>query len=149
MIYGYSPGNLKRNLNVSEMAPGELAAAEGLVVEVLFADYLAAALLQAALAPVLRPPGYALDLAAGPLPGLVDLFQALPAGRRQRGREHFETVCRCILCCAQESELEAFKAAGAALWGVFKSMNAGKPRRVVVAVIHHLEAKLVSISEHF
>ena len=85
MIYGYSPGNLKRNLNVSEMAPGELAAAEGLVVEVLFADYLAAALLQAALAPVLRPPGYALDLAAGPLPGLVDLFQALPAGRSQGG----------------------------------------------------------------
>ena len=65
--------------------PGEFAAAVALVVEALLADYLIAADLQAALAPVLSPPDDRVRVrkrivhkAARPFPGGADLVEVLP-----------------------------------------------------------------------
>ena len=128
---------------------GELAAAIELVIEPRFLDYLAAALLKTALAPVLGPPLNAGHLRTGPEAGLIHLFQAFPAGRCEGCGEGVKAVLTGVARCAEQAEFEALKAAGAAFRLRFQAGRAAKPIRMVIMVRNHLQPIFGGIAQAF
>ena len=73
----------------------KLAAAIGLIVEIVLLEQGVAPFLQASGAPVLSPPDNA-GLGTSPFPRLIDLLQALPTGGGEGGGEHLISVFLCV-----------------------------------------------------
>ena len=141
---------LPGDLFVSE---GVFAAAVLLVVEVQFADELVAAVLEAAFAPVLTPPGDSdgreggVDGVASPAAGGIDLRQVFPAGRCKSGGEDGVAVLRGVTGGTEEAVLEARLAARAALGLVLEPQRrAAAPVCVLVIVIDDFEPERLRVA---
>ena len=97
------------------LAHRELAAAVLLIIELVFLQQLVAAILQAALAPVLVPERCASHRLFRQATCPFYLFQTLPAAGSQRRREIADAEFLCLLSRPGQSECEAQLTASSAL----------------------------------
>mgnify|MGYP004426147451 FL=1 len=119
----------------------ELASAVELVVETVFADDFITAFLQAALAPVHRPPGHGRKQSACIGPGSIDLIKVFPAGRGERRGQNIEAVFLCITGGTFKPELETFSTSGALLRLMLKTPCNAAPLVMGIAIIGRIWLK--------
>ena len=118
----------------------KFAPAIQLIIKTILLQQLVSALLQAAFAPVFCPIGHIIiNTADGILARLVDLRKAFPTRRCQGSREHIESVLDGVLCCAQKSVFEAYKASLATLGLSGKRLCGLQPLVVIVVIIDDVE----------
>lgn len=101
----------------------EFAAAVLLVVEIVVFDELEAALLKAALTPVLVPPGDIGIEGGGITAGFVDLVEAFPAGGGKGGGDDLEAVLLGIAGSPLKTETETLQTTAAAFRLAFKALD--------------------------
>ena len=128
------------------MSHRELAPAPELVVEALDLEKLAAALLQAALAPVDVPVARAGREGRGLKRRLADLVEPLPAAPRERRREGFNAEPGGGAGRGEHAHAEADAAARAALGLALKPLDGLAPERVVVVPVDEGDAELAAVA---
>lgn len=127
-------------------AHAEFAAAVLLVVELVFAEELVAAVLEAAFAPVLGPEGGAFDSLLGLEARLSDLVKAFPAGGGKGGGEVGDAKLLGLEGGGGEADAEALEAAGAAFGLVFKALDLLEPAVVVIVAINPRDVEAVGMA---
>ena len=140
----------QQGFGVRPITSRELTAAILLVIKSIFLEQLVATLLQATLAPVLRPEvnilRVCIDCFLSCEPSTVNLFQTLPTAGGQRGGEIRNAEFLCLTGCRRQTHKEALLTAMSTLRFTLKSLDTATPRGVVVVAINPLNAQRLSVA---
>lgn len=122
-----------------EVTHTEFAAAVELIIEIHLFDDFSPALLQSALAPILRPPEDVLIRSAGFLAGKIHLIQILPTGRSKSRSKDMEAVRMSIGGSPAEPVAEALQTAGTPLGLMFQTLRDPLPVLMVIIIIDEVQ----------
>ena len=125
---------------------GKFATTVLLVVELVFLEQLIAAFVQTTLAPVLCPKGDTFNLLFSCMTGTFYLFKAFPSGRGQSGSKILNVQFFGHLGCCCQTQGETLLATMTTLRFPLQTIDASKPRLVVVVTINPLQSETIRMT---